>query len=94
MNAALGYDEANDREQASQSYRRGIGLMQQALDLDLSVITDADTLSDIRSKKEKMQATLQHAKSRVREFTPANPNGTLCLMVTPWLNYNYCVNKK
>lgn len=56
--------------------------MQQTLALDLSVITSEEALSDIRSKREKMQATLEHSKSRIRELTPINTTSELCNMLS------------
>lgn len=71
----MSYDERQNGEQALLSYKRGVELMQQALDLDLGAISSEDTLSDINSKKDKIQATLQHSRSRVRELSPVSSNG-------------------
>lgn len=72
VNAALGYDETGSTDQASLAYRKGIELMQKALGLDLSSVTSEEVLADVRNKHGKMQATLEYAKSRVRELTPVN----------------------
>lgn len=64
INHALELDESDDTEQALQSYKRGVSLMEQAL-----VIPLPHTTRDLASKYEKITSTLTYAKERISQLS-------------------------